>query len=194
MDAAIDLLRQAVAAIPPGHPSRAASLSDLGLALRVRFERTGSQPDLDDAVAASRDAVAATPLNDPDRAMSLSNLGAALQCRFERTGMLKPRPPPLQIARHARRILDLELAPHIRQHHRRDVGRIRQKRAQPPDRRQLHRKPEPIRRTPALIDQLPVGVIQEEDPVQLLRDGEPSKRPYAAASGSDKNSTGTRAR
>jgi hypothetical protein len=82
--------------------------------------------------------------------------------------MLKPGPPSLQITHHTRRILDLELAPHIRQHHRRDVGRIRQKRAQPPNRRQLQGKPELIRRPAALIDQLPVSVIQKEDPVKLL--------------------------
>ena len=49
----------------------------------------------------------------------------------------------------------------------RDISRIGQKRAQPPDRRQLQREPKLIRRAAALVDQLPVRVIQEEDPVQL---------------------------
>ena len=81
--------------------------------------------------------------------------------------MLKPRPPSVQVARHARRILDLDLARHIRQHHQRHISRIRQERAQPPNRRQLQREPKLIRRAAALADQLPVRVIQKEDPVQL---------------------------
>jgi hypothetical protein len=61
-------------------------LSNLGIALRTRFERTGSQGDLNDAVAAEREAVAATPPDHPNRAMYLSNLGVTLRTRFERTG------------------------------------------------------------------------------------------------------------
>ncbi|WP_239341578.1 CHAT domain-containing protein, partial [Frankia sp. CiP3] len=66
-------------------------LSNLGAALRIRFERTGAQADLDDAVDAvdaCRAAVAATPTDHPNRAMYLFNLGNALQTRFERTGEL----------------------------------------------------------------------------------------------------------
>ena len=79
LDAAIDNLRAAVAAIPPGHPNRAMCLSNLGNALRVRFERTGDQADLDAAVEAGRAAVATTPPDHPDRAGRLSNLSNALQ-------------------------------------------------------------------------------------------------------------------
>ena len=86
LDAAIDLLRQAVAASPADHPDRARYLSNLGVALRARFERTGDRADLDAAVDAGRQAVAASPADHPDRALYLSNLGAALQIRFERTG------------------------------------------------------------------------------------------------------------
>ena len=42
--------RQAVAATPADHPDRAMYLSNLGDALRIRFERTGDQADLDAAI------------------------------------------------------------------------------------------------------------------------------------------------
>ena len=88
LDAAIDLLRQAVATAPPGHPGHAMCLSNLGGALRTRFARTGELADLDAAINAGRQAVAATLPGHPDRAMYLSNLGAALWARFERSGDL----------------------------------------------------------------------------------------------------------
>ena len=72
---------------PPRRPPRPRQcLSNLGVALRTRFERTGDQADLDEAVTAGRHAVAATPPDHPDRAGRLSNLGVALRARFERTG------------------------------------------------------------------------------------------------------------
>jgi hypothetical protein len=86
LNAAIDLLRQALAATPTDHPDRAGYLSNLGGALQTRFERTGAQTDLDAAIDAGRAAVAATPTDHPDRAGYLSNLGGALRIRFERTG------------------------------------------------------------------------------------------------------------
>jgi predicted metal-dependent phosphoesterase TrpH len=86
LNEAIDLLRQAVAASPAGHPDRAGRLSNLGTALQARFERTGERADLDAAIDLLRQAVAASPAGHPDRAGLLSNLGAALETRFERTG------------------------------------------------------------------------------------------------------------
>jgi tetratricopeptide (TPR) repeat protein len=71
-----------VSATPPNHPSRPEYLSNLGIALQVRFEGTGQQTDLDRAIALGRDAMSATP-NHPKY---LSNLGAALQTRFRYTG------------------------------------------------------------------------------------------------------------
>ena len=70
------LFRQAVAASPADHPDRAWKLSNLGHALRRRFERTGDLADLNTAVSAARQAVAASPADNPDRATFLSNLGA----------------------------------------------------------------------------------------------------------------------
>ena len=61
-------------------------LSNLALALRARFERTGALADLDEAVSIAQEAVNATPAAHPDRPGWLSNLGNALQSRFKRTG------------------------------------------------------------------------------------------------------------
>lgn len=82
--------------------------------------------------------------------------------------MLKPRSPPLQITPDDRHVLDLELAGHVTQHRHRNRGRIRQERSQPPHRRELQRKPEPVMVAAAPIYQLPVGVIEEEHAVKLL--------------------------
>ena len=71
---------------PPGHPDRAMYLSNLGSALRTRFERAGDGADLDAAIDAGRQAVDLTPPGHPDRAAYLSNLGLALLTRFERAG------------------------------------------------------------------------------------------------------------
>lgn len=65
LDGAIDLLRQALDASPSGHADRAAMLSNLSLASRIRFERTGDQADLDEAFEVSWDALAATPADHP---------------------------------------------------------------------------------------------------------------------------------
>ncbi|MBW4705199.1 CHAT domain-containing protein [Micromonospora sp. RL09-050-HVF-A] len=61
-------------------------LSNLGLALRARFERTGRAADLDESIAVHRRAVALTPATDPERSRYLSNLGLALRLRFEHRG------------------------------------------------------------------------------------------------------------
>jgi hypothetical protein len=67
-----------VAAAPAGHPDRAGYLSNLGIALRTRSERTGDRADLDAAIDLLRQAVAAAPAGHPDRAVMLSTLGTAL--------------------------------------------------------------------------------------------------------------------
>ena len=65
LNIAIDLLRQAVAATPADHPDRGAMLSNLGGALRARFERTGDPADLDAAIEVGQQAVAASPDRPP---------------------------------------------------------------------------------------------------------------------------------
>ena len=71
---------------PPATPTGPRYLSNLGIALRTRFERTGALADLDAGDRGRPGAVDATPAGHPDRAVYLSNLGAALRTRFERTG------------------------------------------------------------------------------------------------------------
>ncbi|SRR5712691_5851627 len=52
LDGAIEPLRDALNIAPASHPGRAGWLTNLGLALRARFEHTGSSADLDAAVPA----------------------------------------------------------------------------------------------------------------------------------------------
>ena len=70
----------------PRRPPRPAGyLSNLGAALQARFERTGQQADLDQAITLfSRPS--RPPRRPPRPAGYLSNLGTALRTRFERTG------------------------------------------------------------------------------------------------------------
>ncbi|MGH3997154.1 MAG: hypothetical protein ACRDTJ_06795, partial [Pseudonocardiaceae bacterium] len=81
---AIDLHTRAIAATSIDHPKRAWWLSDLGIAYRVRFERTGAAADLDAAIDYSSQAVAATPTGHSDRAMLQRNLDIAHETRLER--------------------------------------------------------------------------------------------------------------
>ena len=85
---AIQVGREAVEATPADHPGRALCLSNLEIALRTRFGRTGDLGDIDAAVALGREAVEATPADHPDWALYLTTLGSSLLNRFERTGVL----------------------------------------------------------------------------------------------------------
>ncbi|MEO3749414.1 tetratricopeptide repeat protein [Streptomyces sp. B6B3] len=86
--AAIDLCERLIHAIPTDNPNQAAMLSTLGIALQGRFESTGDQTALDEAITTGRAAVEATPTDHPNQAVHLVNLGAALAVRFERSGAL----------------------------------------------------------------------------------------------------------
>ena len=55
-------------ATPADHPDRAGYLSNLGIALSARFERTGRDADLDAAIESWQQAVQATPADHPGRA------------------------------------------------------------------------------------------------------------------------------
>ena len=61
-------------------------LSNLGVALRARFERTGEVADLESAIEAGRAAVDALPPDHPDRAAATSDLGGTLLARYLSTG------------------------------------------------------------------------------------------------------------
>jgi CHAT domain/Tetratricopeptide repeat len=86
LSAATRLWDRILTATPDDHPDRAGRLSNLGNALRTRFERNGTRADIDGAIQAVQQAVQATPDGHPDRAMFLTNLGNALLTRFLHTG------------------------------------------------------------------------------------------------------------
>lgn len=77
LDSAIDLLRRTVAATPADHPDRARGLSNLGISLRVRFERTGQLDDLTAAIDASRAAVGVIGASPRVRVMAATGWGRA---------------------------------------------------------------------------------------------------------------------
>lgn len=74
---AVTSYRHALATTPTGHPSQAAVLNNLGIALRSLYWRTGELAALTEAVTIGREAVTATPTGHPKRAMYLTSLGTA---------------------------------------------------------------------------------------------------------------------
>ncbi|GIF77255.1 hypothetical protein [Asanoa siamensis] len=85
LDRAISLFRQVLQMIDIARSPRGDVLNNLGMALRLRFERRGDPQDLDDAVLAGQIAVDSTP-DGPERTMYAANLGARLQARYLRDG------------------------------------------------------------------------------------------------------------
>jgi len=83
LDPAIDFGRAALADDPL---DRAATLSNLGLALRFRYEQRGDPADLNAAVRDGEQATTAAPADDPRLASYLSNYSSALLLRFEQLG------------------------------------------------------------------------------------------------------------
>ncbi|UXY27237.1 CHAT domain-containing tetratricopeptide repeat protein [Streptomyces sp. HUAS TT20] len=81
IDEAIEAGREALSRTPRDHSERAARLSNLGLALRIRFEERGAATDLDEAIDKGRDAVGLLSPDHPDLAGVSSNLGLALRLR-----------------------------------------------------------------------------------------------------------------
>lgn len=85
LDRAIDVLREAADATPHDDTHRAARLSNLGLAYRLRSDRHGDRGDLDRAIAISEESVSVCRDQDA-RAGCLANLADSLHGRFERDG------------------------------------------------------------------------------------------------------------
>ncbi|MFI8192084.1 CHAT domain-containing protein [Streptomyces sp. NPDC085946] len=79
---AVHAIRAAVAAAPAGSAHRALCLSNLGLALRERYERDGNPADLDEAIEAGRQAWETTAPGDPNRTARLRNLAGTLLLRY----------------------------------------------------------------------------------------------------------------
>lgn len=90
LDKAITLLEEAVETAAIDDPNRASLLTNLGSALELRFENTGtgSVDDLNRAIEVQEEAVASAP-NDPNLAAFLNNLGNVLQSRYEQLGDLE---------------------------------------------------------------------------------------------------------
>jgi tetratricopeptide (TPR) repeat protein len=78
VDAGIENLRDALRLSPPDHDQRPMLLTNLGALLMGRFEHSGEQRDLDEAIRASRDAITASAEGQADRHRYLSNFGVAL--------------------------------------------------------------------------------------------------------------------
>ncbi|MFD3484485.1 CHAT domain-containing protein [Streptomyces sp. NPDC058665] len=83
---ALRLGRRSVRLSPAADPERLTRLSDHGLALVERYERTSDGEDLDEAAGIARDVLAQTDDNHPDLARHRSILARALSLRLDRSG------------------------------------------------------------------------------------------------------------
>ncbi|TDC28599.1 CHAT domain-containing protein [Micromonospora sp. 15K316] len=79
VDDAVRLLRDVRAAMPPSTPDGHRLLTNLGSALRLRFQAGRSGDDTAELLSACRSAVASLPAGHPDRAMCLINLAGAVE-------------------------------------------------------------------------------------------------------------------
>ncbi|KAF3184829.1 hypothetical protein TWF225_005740 [Orbilia oligospora] len=86
LNEAIDVMLQNLGLV--GEHITPGMLSNFGVMLGTRFNRTGSMDDLNRAVEAVDIAVTATHPDHPDQANRLSNLGNQLKTRFHRTGSI----------------------------------------------------------------------------------------------------------
>jgi transcriptional regulator with XRE-family HTH domain len=97
----VSLWGRIVGASPSGNAHAAMWLSNLEVALRVRFERTGDVADLESAIDAGREAVAALPAGHPDQAAAMSDLGGTLLTRYLSTGSIADLNPAVDAAKTA---------------------------------------------------------------------------------------------
>ncbi|GAA4706134.1 hypothetical protein [Phytohabitans rumicis] len=86
LDAAVELVRTAVARTPDGDPARDTRLHALHQAYWLCYARTGDLADLEAALRAAHEAIEATLPEHPDRPERIFNLGATHLARYERTG------------------------------------------------------------------------------------------------------------
>ncbi|EXG81112.1 CHAT domain-containing protein [Cryptosporangium arvum] len=82
LDEVIDLLARGTPELTSDSPGYPAVMSNYGVALRTRFEQSGSTADLDEAIRVSRDAANRASDDHPDRAALHANLALALLGRF----------------------------------------------------------------------------------------------------------------
>ncbi|MGW4528825.1 hypothetical protein [Amycolatopsis sp. NPDC004378] len=86
IDEAVDCLRDAVAATPPGDPALAERQSRLGVVYRRRYEEGKSRADLEAAIDWGRQAVASGRPGTEGRGGHLTNIGVACRERYELHG------------------------------------------------------------------------------------------------------------
>jgi tetratricopeptide (TPR) repeat protein len=86
LDAGIELLISAAAALPDNDPDRGTRLSNLCLALRNRFKRDATTGTLDDSIAAGEQAVAIPGMHELDPVGPRFNLAYAYWDRFRHGG------------------------------------------------------------------------------------------------------------
>jgi hypothetical protein len=103
--------------------------------------------------------------------------------------MLEPGHLPHHVVPHHRRPANLQLPCQVLHHRLQHIERVVQERPQVPHRGQLQREPQPIRRPTTLTDQLPVDVVQEEEPLQILDHRRPHETPVRLNLASGKKST-----
>jgi tetratricopeptide (TPR) repeat protein len=85
LDNAITFHQKALYLRPSRHSKRVFSLSGLAAALYARHRRTGSVPNLDQAIALLREAIEGCPKPDTCRLDLLLKLSAVLSARFDLT-------------------------------------------------------------------------------------------------------------
>lgn len=100
-DRAVSYGRDAVDACPLDHEDAPVVWSNLGNALRSRFERTGRLADLDEAAEHSRWAVEHTPDGNENIAVHNNNLANVLRTRYEVTEQLLDLNEAVEAARSA---------------------------------------------------------------------------------------------
>ncbi|GAA2333047.1 hypothetical protein GCM10010431_65140 [Streptomyces kunmingensis] len=81
--------------------------------------------------------------------------------------MVVQRLAPLRVPLDYGRVLDAELHGQVLDHRPRHRERVLQEQADVPNRAHLEREPEPVMLRPPQGDQVPVHVVQEEEPLQL---------------------------
>ncbi|MEV6150167.1 CHAT domain-containing protein [Nonomuraea sp. NPDC052129] len=81
-DQAVEMLHQAVAQAPPGHPELPQLLISLGAVLGLRMEFSGTVDDLDEMIDVLSRGVALVSPTDPHVGMYRSDLGNALMLKF----------------------------------------------------------------------------------------------------------------
>ncbi|GAB1513130.1 CHAT domain-containing protein [Actinophytocola sp. KF-1] len=96
---AVEAFRHAADGAPADHPELPSWLSNVSVALQLRYRSTGDPADLDEAVATAKDAVALTEDGHIDHAYRVNALATAYQLRFQRTGSLDDLDTVVALAR-----------------------------------------------------------------------------------------------